>query len=145
MSIKPISKIPMTVKGERESYRARIRADIEEALSKRIEYFEFEGDYNYKYLAQYAREEADRIIRHITRKHELKISDVLKKEFNEEYIYVPWLRDSDRIIKAHNHKGEDRNHVYMSIDYDRLDNLYDTLMKAARDSYARKKIREEKV
>ena len=138
MSIKPINKIPMTVKEGRESYRARIRADIEEALSKRIEYFEFEGDYNYKYLAQYAREEADRIIRHITHKHESKITNILKEEFNEEYIYVPWLRDSDRIIKAHNHKGEDRNHVYMSIDYDRLDNLYDTLMKATRDSYARK-------
>lgn len=133
MSIKPIKEIPMNTKDARESYRARIRADINEALEKRIDKFEFEGDYNYKYLAQYAREEADRIIRHITNKHDREITKVLQKEFNEEYIYVPPLREA--IIVVSNRKLEDRNHVYVSIDYEKLDNLYDTLMKATRDRY----------
>ena len=138
MSIKPIKEIPMNTKDARESYRARIRADINEALEKRIDMFEFEGDYNYKYLAQYAREEADRIIRHITNKHDREITKVLQKEFNEEYIYVPPIREA--IIVISNRKLEDRNHVYVSIDYEKLDNLYDTLMKATRDRYLVKKL-----
>ena len=138
MSIKPIKEIPMNTKDARESYRARIRADINEALEKRIDKFEFEGDYNYKYLAQYAREEADRIIRHITNKHDREITKVLQKEFNEEYIYVPSLREA--IIVISNRKLEDRNHVYVSIDYEKLDNLYDILMKATRDRYLVKKL-----
>lgn len=138
MSIKPIKEIPMNTKDARESYRARIRADINEALEKRIDKFEFEGDYNYKYLAQYAREEADRIIRHITNKHDREITKVLQKEFNEEYIYVPPLREA--VIVISNRKLEDRNHVYVSIDYEKLDNLYDTLMKATRDRYLVKKL-----
>ncbi len=138
MSIKPIKEIPMNTKDARESYRARIRADINEALEKRIDKFEFEGDYNYKYLAQYAREEADRIIRHITNKHDREITKVLQKEFNEEYIYVPPLREA--VIVISNRKLEDRNHVYVSIDYEKLDNLYNTLMKATRDRYLVKKL-----
>ena len=140
MSIKPIKEIPMNTKDARESYRARIRADINEALEKRIDKFEFEGDYNYKYLAQYAREEADRIIRHITNKHDREITKVLQKEFNEDYIYVPPLREA--IIVISNRKLEDRNHVYVSIDYEKLDNLYDILMKATRDRYLVKKLTE---
>lgn len=60
--IKPVEEIPMSLAKKRESYRDQIRKDIREALDKGISKFEFVGDYKYKYLAQYAREEADRIV-----------------------------------------------------------------------------------
>ena len=61
--IKPIDEIPKNVSEQRESYRQMIKNDIQEAMSKGIEKFEFIGNYNFKYLAQYAREEAENIVR----------------------------------------------------------------------------------
>ena len=61
--IKPIDEIPKNVSEQRESYRQMIKNDIQEAMSKGIEKFEFIGNYNFKYLAQYAREEAESIVR----------------------------------------------------------------------------------
>lgn len=61
--IKPVDEIPQNLAKKRETYREQIRKDIREAMDKRIRKFEFVGDYKYKYLAQYVREEADRIIR----------------------------------------------------------------------------------
>ena len=61
--IKPIEKLPETLSQRRDSYRARMRADIQQAIDSRTAKFEFVGDYNYKYLARYAREEASNILR----------------------------------------------------------------------------------
>ena len=61
--IKPIEKLPRTLSQKRESCRARIRNDIRQAIDGRTAKFEFVGDYNYKYLARYAREEASNILR----------------------------------------------------------------------------------
>lgn len=78
--IKPVTEIPQNMVQKRESYRDRIRADIREALDKGIHKFEFVGDYKYKYLAQYAREEADRIIRNeyikTVQKHKAELEDI---------------------------------------------------------------------
>ena len=60
--IRPVDEIPMNAADKRKSYREQIRNDIREAMDKGINKFEFVGDYKYKYLAQYAREEADRIV-----------------------------------------------------------------------------------
>jgi len=71
MAIKSVDEIPETLQQKRESYRAMIRRDINEALDNHITRFEFEGDYNFKYLGQYAREEADRVFgsRFFIRRH----------------------------------------------------------------------------
>ena len=63
MAIKPIEEIPLSLSEQRKSYREQIREDIASAISQKIDKFEFDGDYNWKYLAQYAREEANRIWR----------------------------------------------------------------------------------
>ena len=79
--IKPVDEIPQNMAQKQKSYRDRIRADIREALDKGIHKFEFVGDYKYKYLAQYVREEADRIIRNeyikTVQKHKEELKDVL--------------------------------------------------------------------
>ena len=61
MSIKPIEGLPPVP--ESSSRRKMITEDIMTAIAQRIKTFEFEGDYNYKYLAQYAREQAESIFR----------------------------------------------------------------------------------
>ena len=61
--IKPVVEIPESRMSAAKSYRQRITDDIQEAIDKGIPLFEFVGDYNYKYLAQYAREQANRLNR----------------------------------------------------------------------------------
>ena len=46
MSIKVVDEVPGMA--GRKTYNEMIREDINEALEKHIEKFEFEGDYNYK-------------------------------------------------------------------------------------------------
>lgn len=78
--IKQIEEIPKSHAEKCKSYRQLIRDDIQEALDKNISKFEFIGDYNFKYLAQYAREEADRIIRkeyiRVVQKHKAELEDI---------------------------------------------------------------------
>ena len=61
--IKPIDEIPQSVADRRQSYRDMIRKDIQEAIDRGVKRFEFDGPYNYRYLAQYAREEMEGILR----------------------------------------------------------------------------------
>lgn len=61
--IKPVDEIPMNPAQKNKGYRDQIRRDLQEAMDNGIRRFEFVGDYKYKYLAQYVREEAERIIR----------------------------------------------------------------------------------
>ena len=63
--IKAIDEIPQNKAQKQNSYRERIREDIQEALDKGIYKFEFVGDYNFKTLQNTAREEADKIVRKI--------------------------------------------------------------------------------
>ena len=44
--IKPIVEIPKNQKEKWESYREKIRADIQEGIDRNINRFEFVGDYN---------------------------------------------------------------------------------------------------
>ena len=61
--IKPVDEIPKGLSKKHSSYREMIRADIQAALDRGISRFEFVGEYKYRYLAQYAREEADRLMK----------------------------------------------------------------------------------
>lgn len=118
MSIKPIEALPPVP--ESYSRRKMITEDIMTAIAQGIKAFEFEGDYNYRYLAQYAREQAEMIFRkEIYWGAVKKVRDKLKKEYEKQYIFptAEW-NYKGRFIRIYQRKGEDRNHVYAEIDYD---------------------------
>ena len=118
MSIKPIDAVPATP--ESFTRRKMIREDLMLAIGQKITAFEFEGDYNYKYLAQYAREEAEHIFRReVYLDARQAVIQRLKEEGIATYIFPPseW-EYRGRFIRIVNRKGEDRQHVYASIDYD---------------------------
>lgn len=115
MSIKPLDEIPLNTADKRQSYRAMIRKDIQTAIDQRISKFEFEGEYNWKYLAQYAREEADGIWRNTW-------WDIMRKAKDENgikgYIGNPSYNKKYDYIRISSVKMEDRMHVYCQIDYE---------------------------
>ncbi len=57
MAIQALDKLPEKV--SKKSEKAMIREDLQEAIDKGIESFEFIGDYNYKYLASRVKNEAN--------------------------------------------------------------------------------------
>ena len=143
--IKPIDEIPQSVKQTRKGYRERIRADIQEALDKGIAKFEFVGDYNYKYLAQYAREEAERIVRNLAYKYWRE-----HPEYKEKLYYNPFSwRDYTalEIIVVSSIKGDtpDKRRVFCKINMD-MDNLFmefcEKKIKEAEERQAKKKATE---
>lgn len=145
MSIKAMKKIPQNLVEKRQSYREMIRKDIQEAIDNHIEKFEFEGDYNWRYLANYAREEADMI----WRKDYLypaskEARAILKKERPEEtYFAMPSAFEmKGKFIKISSVKGEDRPHVYGTIDYGFLEGLVERLLEQTREN--EKRIAEKK-
>lgn len=140
MSIKAVSEIPQTLQEQRTSYREMIRRDIQEAVDNHIERFEFEGDYNWKYLQNYAREEADVIWRkNIYYPIAKKVrEEILKDRPGESYVSMPSGYDyKGRWIKVRTKKGEDRIHVYAEINFEFADNFYATLMA---DTLAHQKV-----
>ena len=87
MPIKPVNDIPITLQEKKASYREMVRQDISYALKNHISTFEFEGDYNYKYLANYAREEADIIFsRSLYRDAAKRVNEELAKKLNLKHI-----------------------------------------------------------
>ena len=145
--IKQIENIPMTVSDKRRSARESLRADIAEAIKNRIPKFEFEGDYNYKYLNQYAREESDNVFRKMYFYEAKEVREKAKEELGNDYVQInPW-EYSGRYFKATSHKGEDRIHVYGELFFDFLDNFseiyYNDLVKKSKEYAERRKLREE--
>lgn len=135
MSIKQIDTLPP--EPESKSRRKMLREDLMTAISQRITAFEFEGDYNYKYLASYAREEADSFFRsEIFYPAERVVRKKLKGEYKMSYVFPPsvWVY-RNRFIKITNRKGDDRNHVYAQIDYDFADKFVDILEADTRKRY----------
>lgn len=144
MSIKPIEALPP----ERESVTRRkmLQEDIMSAISQRITAFEFEGDYNYKYLAQYAREQADFIFRReVYSPAAKKVKDKLKKELQKDYIFLnDYWAYRGQFISIAKRKGEDRNHVYAQIDYDFADKFEEILEADTRKRYQEREERNKK-
>lgn len=131
MSIKAVSEIPQTLQEQRTSYREMIRRDIQEAVDNHIERFEFEGDYNWKYLQNYAREEADMIWRkNIYYPIAKKVrEEILKDRPGERYISMLSSGTyKGKWIKIRAKKGKDRIHVYGEINFEFSENFYDRLM-----------------
>lgn len=115
--IKPVDEIPQTLQEKRKSYREMIRRDIQEAIDSGVKKFEFVGDeYEYKYLAKYAREEADNLT-------DIALRPLLQEAAQENgWNYLkPWrIRRSGRYIKITSHKAADRMHVFCEIRPDAL-------------------------
>lgn len=137
MAIKKVDQTPMTLPGKRISYREQIRRDINEAIEKRIDKFEFDGDYNYKYLASYAREEAEWIfVQKIYRPAAKRVAETLQREFNIRGVYpVGERRYKGRYIRIKNLKGADRDHVYAEIDFSQEEDFYNDLLTDTRNQY----------
>lgn len=95
--IKPIDEIPQSVQSKAKSNRQKIRNDIQEALDHGISKFEFVGDYNFKYLHQYAREEADRFWRKMFRDITLPHYPEWKEKYKQKYIFL-----SERNLRKYN-------------------------------------------
>ena len=151
--IKALDEVPQTLQEKRQSYRDMIRADIAEAVENHIDKFEFDGDYNYKYLAGYAREEARMYYaRYIFRPVASEVRKALEKIFPEEHYYcIPDYWEWERkhpFFKVKSLKGEDRTHVYCEIDYSVTENFYEELLKAAEErekDYQKRKAKREQI
>lgn len=135
--IKPVDEIPQTLQEKRRSYRAMIRADIQAAIDSGVKKFEFVGDeYEYKYLAQYAREEADNLT-------DIALRPLLQAAAQEHgwQRLNPWrIRRSGRYIKIISHKAADRMHVFCEI---RPDALPEIVAEAVRQEIEGRKRYEE--
>ena len=113
--IQPIDEIPKREK--QPSNREKIRDDIREAIDNDIRRFEFVGDYNFKYLAQYAREAAKDVFY-----DEAKSRFARMKGAEEIYLYSYDLKAS-KYIRISSIKGEtpEKTRVFCRIDFSNLD------------------------
>lgn len=132
--IREVSSIPQPRGAKASTYREMLRADIIEALNRRISKFEFEGDYNYKTLGMYAREVAQTVF--FEKIYSPVVADIKKtlmEEYKTENILIPIGWDTAKyIIKISGVTGTDRIHVYGSIDFELLDTFRDRLLSATR-------------
>lgn len=130
MAIAVIDRVPENQKSI--SKRELLRNDIREAIDNKISCFEFVGDYNYKYLGSYAKEEAKYIIRSMVRKAFEK-----RKALDDctLYVYLDDFNVAELFYKISIRKQEDRKHVYMNLylnDFDKImDGVYETAKKEA--------------
>lgn len=150
MAIKELDDIPETLSEKRQTYRRMIRKDIQEAIDKQIECFEFDGDYNYKYLAQYAREEARALFHsqyYIPAAK--KVKPLISQKYNKKYVFgrSEW-EYAERFIKIKSRKCKDRVHVYASIDFEFIDSfeeiLYEDMDKKQQEILERESVRNGK-
>ena len=127
--IQPIEEIPNTPVGKRVSYRDMIRRDLKEAIESGIRKFEFVGDgYNYKYLANYAREEA-RMITHRTLRS-MWAEERERARAAGDYIYPDEFRCRSYIV-IHSRRESDRIHVYCEINPEYLKEYAEAELKRA--------------
>ena len=132
--IQEIKEVPCI--NPQTSQRQMIRDDIEYALNNRIKIFEFEGDYNWKYLAQYTRDISSRLfVEKIYMPVKKKVQKKLEGKFDTRVVYTPpYYKYTKDFITIHSRKLEDRIHVYATINHEFVKNfetilLRDTLKK----------------
>lgn len=131
-------------KNKGDSVRKAIEHDIQEALDKHIEHFEFVGDYNYATLAQNARMVVSRLFRNLTkpiyRQARLELLDKIQNEHANIWL-DSWYEYEKFFIKIRQHKSKDRIHVYGDIDFDFLDSFKEILIDDAVENYEKAQIR----
>lgn len=126
--IKKVDTIPGQG-GEHTSQKLMINKDIRSAIEKRIERFEFVGDYNFKYLAQYARDEAESVFRSMFSKCRTEAQQKLREEFKVAWASVPTIHDyRNRLYRVCQRSGK----VYMEIYYDFMDAIPQVMLEEGR-------------
>ena len=134
--IKKVDTIPGQG-GEHTSQKLLINKDIRDAIAGRIERFEFVGDYNFKYLAQYARDEAETVFRSMFSKCRTEVQQKLREEFKVAWALVPTIHDyRKRLYRVCQRSGK----VYMEIYYEFMDAIPQVMLEEGR---ALTKLREE--
>lgn len=129
MGIKIIDDIPNSYVRKTSE---KIRDDLNEAIRKRIKSFELVGDYNYTRLREQVVYQAALIYREYfyddyTRR--------VRKQVYDETGEVIFLFASDYAHKAFTVRSRtepDRKHVYVSINYEYIDDLYNILLADGR-------------
>lgn len=143
--VKPVNTIPESVGQKHFSYRELIRHDIEYAIRNNVLKFEFEGNYNWRYLTHYAREEGYKLTDKIAQEKadELRLSNWQDKPLRVRCYLMPRnLRDGNlRHIKITSRKEKDRIHVYCEIFPDAIDKIIEWFVY---DSERKRKRMEEK-
>ena len=129
--IKEVDNIELNTAQCRKQYRENIRNDIQNAWDSGIEKFEFVGDYNYKYLAQYAKEEASRFLEYIVRSQGIDTKYKEKYELKHFRFYA--YSNLGEIIKVSRRKADDRIHVYCTLNKDALEPLIERLAAKEKD------------
>ena len=126
--IKKVDTIPGQG-GEHTSQKLMINKDIRDAIEKHIERFEFVGDYNFKYLAQYARDEAESVFRSMFSKCRTEAQQKLREEFKVAWALVPTIHDyRKRLYRVCQRSGK----VYMEIYYDFMDKIPQVMLEEGR-------------
>ena len=139
--IKPIEKLPETLSQKRKSYSAGMRADIQQAIDSRITKFEFVGDYNYKYLAQCAREQARKVFLPYFNQARSDVAEAIKQKLGLDTCFISYQHELElcgKFIRISSVKGPDRRHVYAEINFDVLDNLEEMLLERVMKEYQKK-------
>ena len=140
--IKAVDEIPMSKAKERKSYREQIKTDLMEAITSGIKRFEFVGDYNYKYLAQYVREEADKLMR-------VTFCDVAARHRGEfENIRLNWYMLKPRMkyftVTSIRTEEKDKPRVFCEMVGGNLEEyIYNAIRQADADRAAVKRFRDE--
>lgn len=107
MSVVPVKNIP--TKTKEPSKRELIENDIRYAIKNNIWTFEFEGDYNYQYLATYARDCYKAIFREYRSK---KINELVDKYGINSHNVSTYLKYEKSSFRVRTVTGPDRKHVY---------------------------------
>lgn len=121
--IKLVSEIPQTKKDKGMLIRAALKADIEEAMHKGYEKFEFDGEYNWNNLTMYANEVADALFSEYVEKESKELYNLQPHDRNVRFIIVNRLFRYEYINIISRKAGLDRVHVYCSINYKNLASL----------------------
>lgn len=125
--VKEVAEIPTSGNVRVSNYRQMIRDDIQYAIDNGINKFEFEGDYNYKYLKQYAQEVANKIMSLKINKlyREYKEQELTEQEKTGKGFYLSLKSGWEfrpRFINVTSIKGEERRRVFCEIDLSELEN-----------------------
>ena len=107
MSVVPVKNIP--TKTKEPSKRELIENDIRYAIKNKIWKFEFSGDYNYQYLATYARDCYKAIFREYRSK---KINELVDKYGINRHNVSMYLKYEKSSFRVRTVTGPDRKHVY---------------------------------
>lgn len=119
MSVIAVKDIPTKTKAI--SKRELIETDIRYAIENKIWTFEFDGDYNYQYLATYARDCYKSIFREYRSK---KVNELADKYGVSRLGLGQYLKYEKSSFKVKTVTCEDRKHVYVELHPNEMLRMY---------------------